>query len=222
VSIEYQKLKLIMKKITLFSIIVNSFFSCFSQSANDTWTKDEKTQLANECISLLTTKYPNLSDDQKESVAICYANAIQSAYPKRSDWADKMEIEVKKVKSNTLAQCVKSGGVEPIAFKSEEVKAKKLEISKEYLVGAWKFGEEEYRFAESGTILYKNSKTNCTGTWTLDGRTIRIDLKGTKLGELKLGPCSKTKVFEILTYSENELKVNDNAEKKPLDLTRGK
>lgn len=206
------------KLILLISIIVSYSNATFAQNADDVWTKDAKTQLANECMSLLSAKYPNLPDDQKEGVAICYANAIQNAHPKRSEWINLMEIEVKKEKSNTLNQCVKSGGVEA-APKIEAPKAiAKLELNNDYLIGVWKFADEEYRFAKGNSILYKHGTTSCSGTWTLDGDKITIALKGSIFG--KLSPCDKTIVLDVVSFHENEFQANDK--KRAVDLTRGK
>jgi len=207
-----------MKKFILLSIIISWSVAGFPQSADDVWTKDAKTQLANECMSLLSAKYPNLSDDQKESVAICYANAIQNAHPKRNEWVNLMEIEVKKEKSNTLSQCVKSSGVES-APKPEAPKiSTKLEFNNDYVVGIWKFADEEYRFAKDNTIVYKHGTTSCSGTWVLEGDKITINLKGSIFG--KLSPCDKTIVLDMVSFHENELQVNEK--KRALDLTRGK
>jgi len=208
-----------MKKIALLTVAICLFIAAIAQNADDVWTKDAKTQLANEAIAKLTAKYPDLTDDQKETVAICYTNAIINAHPKRSEWTNLMEIEVKKEKDNTLNQCVKSGGVQT-TIKKEEPKAPVL--NKALLVAVWKSGDEEYTFAESGTSLYqKGNNKKCSGTWTLDGKTITISPSGSKLGGFFEG-CNKTMVFEVISFTDTELVVMDNADKKKIHFIKDK
>src|SRR5262245_55154182 len=130
-----------MKKMKSFTLIVLSIFTsliALAQNTADQWTKDSKTDLANECKAVLSAKYSNVPEDQRDDVAICYANAIVTAYPKRTDWINKMEIEVKKIKAGALEQCIKSNGVE--APKAQAIKVdspKAAMLSKEALIGMW-------------------------------------------------------------------------------------
>ena len=93
-------------------------------------------------------------------------------------------------------------------------------LSKELLMGSWKSGVEIFTFAESGTSLYESGNKKCPGTWVLDGRTITINPKGSMWG--KLDPCSKTRVYEVISFTENEIIVMDSSEKKKLHLVREK
>ena len=209
-----------MRKTILSTIAICLALAVFAQNADDVWTKDAKTQLANEAMAALTAKYPDLTDDQKETVAICYTNAIINAHPKRSEWVNLMEIEVKKEKANTLSQCIKSGGVQAPTAKKEEPKAPVL--NKALLVAVWKSGDEEYTFAESGTSLYqKGNNKKCSGTWTLEGKTITISPSGSKVGGFFEG-CNKTMVFEVISFTDTELVVMDNAAKKKIHFVKDK
>lgn len=211
-----------MKKLNLFFVSTCLSISIFAQSTDDVWTKDAKTQLANEAIASLTATYPDLTDDQKETVAICYANSITTAHPKRSEWINMMEIEIKKEKQNTLNQCVKSSGVKAPAPVTKKEEPKVPVLSKESLVGGWKSGDEEYTLAESGVSLYqKGNHKKCEGTWTLEGKTITITPNGTKMGEFFEG-CGKTRVFEVISFTDTELTVIENAEKKKIHFTKEK
>ena len=207
-----------MKKLILLIISSCLSLAIFAQNPDDVWTKDAKTQLANECLASLNANHAELSDDQKEAIAICYTNSIISAHPKRSEWANLMEIEIKKEKSNTLNQCLKSGGVgAPVAKKEEPKKA----TYKELLSATWKAAEGVYTFAESGVSLFESGSTKCEGTWALDSKTITITPKKGLFGA-GLGPCSKTKTFEITKITEEELILLDVAEKKTVHLAKEK
>lgn len=215
-----------MKKILLIIVSLNLFSVIYSQSSDDLWTKDARTELANECLSLLGTKYPNLSDEQTTTVAICYTNAIVTTY-KRNDWLNRMEIEIKKIKSNALAQCLKSSGVDSSTPKIEEkpkpepAKIDTPEVtgpSLKTIAGVWAFeGGRKFTFTEGGTYLFEGNNKICNGTWNLTKKTISLnpssDLKN------KFALCGNEE-FEIVSFKPTEILLLKTGSRDVLNLKR--
>ena len=197
-----------MKNMILLSIIICYSFTIFAQGNAETWTKDAKTQLYSESMTKLTQDYPNFSEEKRENIAMCCANSIASSYSK-SEFSNKMEVEIGKIKRDVLAQCVKSTGGEQQTPKAAE----KVGLSKEALSGSWKFEEGTLIFTQGGTYVYGK----CNGQWVLNGTTITLTPDGSLSNKFAL--C-KVEVFEIINFTEHEVDILKTGSKKAFHLTK--
>jgi len=177
-------------------------FLFFSSSAQNSWTKDERSNIYNECVGFLG-KYVHLSPEQKETVSLCYLDEITKKY-NRNDYQNKIEVEVKKIRETTLTLCSKNVGVELAEPKKEEPKVpakrektSELKASKQNLVGYWKDDENEFWLFETGDykMIYQNGKI-VKGTWKIDNE--QLTLYKEKL------LWSSEKVYKILIYTTDK------------------
>ena len=107
-----------MKKI-IFTLLVCSFsLGLFSQS--DVWTKADRTNLYDDCMSYVT-KSKNTTNDQKESISLCYIGEVTKKYTK-ADFNAMIDIEIKRIKEAVINQCAKNLGIDlNVEPKKEEV-----------------------------------------------------------------------------------------------------
>ena len=164
-----------------------------SQSAN--WTKDDRNNLYSDCMSY-TTKYKNLSGEQKESICLCYLEETTKKYVK-SDFEAKIEIEIKRLKESMLTQCAKNIGLELttqvkdenkeipkvekeiVVNKKQEVSTEKNTPSIELLIGRWKTDKgSTIEFKDGGKYSETNLKgKEFSGDWFLDGKVLTISIQ---------------------------------------------
>ncbi len=147
-------------KIKFYTLLFNCFtFALVSQT--DTWTKTDRTNLFEDCMSTIT-KYKNITGEQKESISLCYISEITKKYSKTE--VDAMiDIEIKRTKEALINQCAKNLGIElNTQLKIEDiVMEKKIEESKktssrDLLVGSWKTSDDAtMEFFEDGTFTVK-------------------------------------------------------------------
>jgi hypothetical protein len=231
-----------MKLILLLFFAVS--FNCLSQ--ND-WTKDDRNNLYEEYLGIIT-KYKNLTSEQKESIGLCCLDATTTKYTKK-DFAAKIEIEIKRIQESVIGQCAKNIGVvlETSKIEPENVKVSSNNVfSKENLFGSWKTDQgTTITFNENGTFLktfrdnilttdymyIENKRTS--GDWFMDGSGIltltekwveeEIKLLKTKLwnnsanGKFKFE--SLTKDFFKMTLIEGESCCNE-ANKPAISITQ--
>ena len=96
-----------MKK-TILTLLVCSFsLGLFSQS--DVWTKADRTNLYDDCMSYVT-KYKNTTNDQRESISLCYIGEVTKKYTK-VDFQAMIDIEIKRIKEAVINQCAKNLGI---------------------------------------------------------------------------------------------------------------
>ncbi|MBL0309797.1 MAG: hypothetical protein IPP77_09035 [Bacteroidetes bacterium] len=202
---------------TILFTIISIIFSLPSFSQNSDWQKSDRNGVYDEAMNLLS-KYTHINQEQKQSVALCFLEEITKKYSK-ADYNAKIDAELKRIQSAALNVCSKNVGVELAIPKIEETHVPvKSEVNNQYLVGSWRTGLESFTFAESGMCLVENGSKSCSGAWTLIGKTVSINSKGSKWG--KLDSCNKDRQFEIVTYTENEMIVLMGKEK--VRLTREK
>ena len=96
-----------MKNILLSNLLLLAI--CFNSSAQNSWTKDERSNINNECNSYLG-KFGHLSTEQKETISICYLDEITKKYT-RQDYQNKIDVELRKIRETTLTLCSKNVGV---------------------------------------------------------------------------------------------------------------
>jgi hypothetical protein len=161
-----------------------------SQTTN--WTKDDRNNIYSDCMSY-STKYKNLSSEQKESICLCYLEETTKKYIK-TDFESKIDIEIKRIKDATLIQCAKNIGLELNTQSKEEVVNVELKekpnplttttiISKTILIGKWKTDDiSTIEFKDDGTYFEKRGDNPLTsnngyivdgilkGDWFLDDK----------------------------------------------------
>jgi hypothetical protein len=149
------KKKILTTIMCLFSLVV------FSQTTTQTevWTKEDRTNLFNDCINY-TAKYKNLSNEQRESISLCYLGVITKKYTK-TDLDNMIDIEIKRMKDAVIIECAKNLGVDL------NVETKKVEVvlnqekeenksipTKKNLIGKWKTDENSIiEFKEDGSYV---------------------------------------------------------------------
>ena len=160
------------KKISLCLLLSLFILRTYAQEYD--WTKDDRNNIYNECMNYIS-KYKNLTNEQKESISICYLDEITKKYSKK-EYHNKIDIELKKIRETSLILCSKNLGIELIEFKVEDsfkVTPQKeltsLNPTKEMLIGHWKDENSEFWLFESGDfkIQYTNGKI-AKGTWNID------------------------------------------------------
>ena len=165
-----------------------------SYAQTPTWTKDERNGLYDNCLSYLL-KYKNTTQDQKESMALCYLDEITKKYAK-SDFEAKLDIEVKRIKEGIITGCAKNLGID---LKNEPIKTEpvKEEIAVEkkapeqpkadnptsdILIGRWKTDKgSTVSFKDGGKYSEINLKgQELNGDWFLDGIVLTISIQEVK------------------------------------------
>jgi hypothetical protein len=167
-----------MKRIFSFlSIFV--LFTTVLLAQNDDWTKDDRSNIYNDCMGYIG-KFPNLTQDNKESLSLCYLDEITKKYSKK-EYSLKIDVEIKKIRESTLSICAKNLGLDLSEYKKEEPKKEvnSSVISKENLIGHWKDDASEFWLFETGDykIQYADGKT-AKGTWKLDGDQLSFYKEG--------------------------------------------
>lgn len=188
------------------------------------WTKDDRNNLYNDYLSLLTN-YRNLTPEQKESIALCCLDGTTAKYAKK-DFVSKIEIEIKRIHEAQVTQCAKNIGVELgasvsqpteiVATHSEEwTKLDKEQLSKDFLSYLSRYSHLTEEQLELFELCYINetttqyTKTQFNQLITLEVKqhkevvsqrcasTHKISLTAPKIDESKLLP---TKEFLIGTW----------------------
>jgi hypothetical protein len=161
-----------MKKIIFTFLICSISLALSSQS--EAWTKADRTNLYDDCMSSIT-KYKSTTNEQRESISLCYIGEITKKYTK-ADFQAMIDIEIKRIKEAVVNQCAKNLGIDLNAeAKKEEVVVEKKEVvpvktgpNKEGLLGKWKSDSKAIIEFQSGgqfTLQYlvKQPYTNNGG-----------------------------------------------------------
>lgn len=105
-----------MKKVFTSVIMILSVSWALSQSS---WTKEERNNMYENYLSLISSKNKEITKDQKESLALCAMNSTCEKYSKY-DFSSKIEVETKRIYDAQVELCAKNLGVSLI--QSEESK----------------------------------------------------------------------------------------------------
>ncbi len=201
-----------MKKIILTLFICTISAGVFSQT--DTWTKADRNNLYEDCMSYIT-KYKNITNDQKESICLCYLEEVTKKYTK-TDFQAKIDIELKRVKEAVISQCAKNLGIDlSTAVKTEEVADKKGTLKnkpkREDLIGKWKTDKGSImEFKEDGKYAETTVKNvSYSGDWFLDDKgvlTIDSEEHYTQILTKKEKVDRKKSVYDFDNFSTDYLK----------------
>ena len=169
-------------KITIFTLLI-SILSLNGFSQSDPWTKTDRTNLYDDCLSYVT-KYKNTTADQRESISLCYMDEVTKKYTK-ADFQTRIEIEVKRIKEAVINQCAKNLGIDlnTTEAKKEEVviKEEKKEVVNNHkyplktdLLGKWKTDKGNIvEFKDGGKYNETTIKGVVTpGDWFLDDKGV--------------------------------------------------
>jgi hypothetical protein len=181
-----------MKKLAL---LITCLLVIKIKSQTSNWTKDDRNNLYSDCMSY-STKYKNLSGEQKESICLCYLEETTKKYIK-TDFESKIDIEIKRIKDAMLTQCAKNLGLELntqakeeskeiikiekeiITEKKEDISSQKNTPTVEVLIGRWKTDKgSTIEFKDGGKFSEINLKgKEYSGDWFLDGKVLTISLQ---------------------------------------------
>lgn len=178
----------------IIALLFTSGTFAFSQNNSD-WTKDDRTGIFDDCITTLT-KFKNITQEQKESIALCYLDEVTKKYTKK-EYQAKIDIEIKRIQDATILQCSKNIGVD-LSIKKEEIKpivdTVKKEVApkktvnegnftKDDLVGVWKDNNSKMFFNADGSFIVKmNNGESFGSTYYIDEKKdIIIDSYGVLL-----------------------------------------
>lgn len=95
---------------TLSILIVAILIGTFTQAQVSPWTKADRESLYNDYLSMLS-KYKTVSQEQRESIALCALESTTTKYVK-SDFASKIDVELKRIYESQISQCSKNIGVD--------------------------------------------------------------------------------------------------------------
>jgi hypothetical protein len=172
----------------------------FAQS--NEWTKDDRNNIYNDCMGYIGI-YQNLTNEQKESISLCYLGEVTAKYTKK-EYQSMIDIEIKKIRETTLTLCSKNLGIELSETKKEEIKKEETKKettssnpTKEMLIGHWKDENSEFWLFETGDykMQYADGKT-AKGTWKIDSDQLNL-YKDKLFG-------TSEKVFKILVFTNDK------------------
>ena len=189
-----------MTKFILTTSLTALFFT--NVNSQNKWTKDDRNNLYSDCMSNIS-KYNTATNEQKESVCLCYIDEISKKYPK-DEYQSKIDAETKRIREATLTQCSKNTGIE-LGEKKEEPKIEpkvdnkntETSVTKENLIGHWKDENSEFWLFETGDYkMQYNDGKSAKGTWKVDNN--QLDLYKDKL----FGKSEK--LFKILIFTTDK------------------
>jgi hypothetical protein len=202
-----------MKKIILTTTLISANLIVFGQT--NTWGKSDRNLIYEECLAHLTTDYKSLSQDQRETISLCYLDEITAKYNK-DDYQAKIDAELKRIKSATIIQCAKNIGADlnkPIVEekKPEPVKVAENKATRQNLQGHWKDEESEFWLFETGDFkMVRLNGTSSKGTWKIDGDVLTL------YHDKMFGTSQKD--FKILMFTEDKF-VYQSTKNKRLTFT---
>lgn len=162
-----------MKNLLLTSLLLLQTLTTISQT--QVWTKDDRNTLYQEFLSNISSKYRDVSIEQKESIALCAMTTTTEKYTKQ-DFSSKIEIELKRIYEAQIGVCAKNIGVEltsntnqnntpaPVETNKEEVlewtKQDKEQLSKDISDYASKYPHLNENQREKLELCYINEMTS--------------------------------------------------------------
>lgn len=154
------------------------------------WTKESKNSLYNEALSIFSKD--ELSQQQKETLSLCFADEITKDYSKSQ--LDKMiDAELKKLKNDYLKKCLDKNN---ITLKRKNGN----KLNKKSLVGCWQSYDFTVCFYETGEMEKRMDKgffKKTKGKWFLESEKIIFVMKDIK------------EEYKITDYSGESLKLEE-------------
>ncbi len=171
-------MKLILLIATAF--VMNALYS------QDDWTRTTRNNLYDEVMTDLAN-YKELNSQQKETIGLCCLESITQKYS-RSEYASKIEVEVKRIMESSIDQCAKNIGLQIGATNQGGSSSNKLDKSS--FVGVWKTDQNmDITFTRDGkytktyhtyfNIADRNTKienSTVKGNWFIDPVKMELTL----------------------------------------------
>lgn len=191
-----------MKALILLLLITLNSLAIYTQTSD--WTKDDRNNVYQESMSALTS-YNNITTEQKESISLCFLDAITEKYTKK-DYLAKIEVEIKRIREATINQCAKNIGVELTSNEIiTETKIEQTEITptKESLTGHWKDDNSEFWLFETGDykIIFDGGGAATMGTWRVNGNVLTVTYQGVF--------STKESISQILVFTKDKFVYQD-------------
>lgn len=169
-------------KFKIFTSALIALTPNFTFSQTSSWAKSDRNLLYEECLAHLTTEYKSLSQEQRETMSLCFLDDITSKYTK-DDYQAKIDAELRRIKSATILQCAKNIGADlnkPVEEKKvekapEPIKVVENKATRKNLEGHWKDEESEFWLFETGDFkMIKMDGSSSKGTWKIDGDVLTL------------------------------------------------
>lgn len=187
------------------------------------WTREDK-QALNRDFYIFISTYPNLSELQKEQLAICFIQKTVLLYSK-DEYSKLIDLEIKQHKTSCIHECAKGTSIDlsktvvakPII--SDEIIYKKQDV-----VGSWMAEDDvTYVFYENNTVVLfhpENSSVNQNGRlmYFRDDKTYGtyfVDEKGVITCQLK------SVMFEYKMFGKTEEYNTELSTKMKIIFTNG-
>jgi len=169
---------------------------------NSEWNKDDKEKIAKEFKGNLS-KYESLSDEQIQTMTLCYINETTSKYTKER-YIEMIDLELKHYQQLTINSCSRSNKIDlnQVVAKTPD----KPSLSKEALFGTWKTDQgTTITFNANGTFLktysnnivtqnfYRIVDQTSSGDWFMDANGILTLIENWQESELRL--IGKTRIY---------------------------
>jgi len=161
--------KNLKKMRTLNLLIISLILSVNGIAQTGEWKKEDRNALYAECMSLLES-HGSLTNEQKESISLCYLEEITKKYTKK-DLDAKIDIEIKRIQDAVIVTCAKNIGVN-LNEAPKSSGSKELTLSKEAIIGQWYAdGFGKLTFKEDNTYDRQNG---CSSTFIVTAKSITM------------------------------------------------
>lgn len=162
-----------MNKIII-PIVILFYQSVFSQTQD--WKKDDRAFVFDECMTA-TVMYKNITQEQQESLCLCYLEKITDEYSK-SEYSSKIDIELKRLQTSAINLCANNVGVSLEKEKKSDKNIKDESIipsGKSAFIGTWEFEEGKFTFYDDGEYKFENiGAGKCRGKWFLNDNILSV------------------------------------------------
>jgi hypothetical protein len=146
------------------------FISTLTFSQNSDWSKTDRNNIFEECMSV-TSKYNNITKEQKESLSLCFLEEITKQFSKK-EYQSKIDIEINRIQQATISLCAKNIGVNIESTQKTEKEKSKLNegnFSRKDLIGVWQDESCKIYLNEDATYLVKwDNGKSASGKWWIN------------------------------------------------------
>lgn len=146
------------------------FISTFTFSQNYDWSKTDRNNVFEECMSA-TSKYKNISKEQQESLSLCFLEEITKQYSKK-EYQAKIEVEINRIQQATISLCAKNIGVNIEKTQKQEITKSKINegnFKRKDIIGEWRDENSKIFINEDATYLIKwDTGKSVAGKWWIN------------------------------------------------------
>lgn len=179
-------------------VIALTFLSILVSAQDRGWTKGSRTIVFEEYMSLLS-KYQNLQQGQKETIALCCVEEVVKQFAK-ADYDLKMEIEIKRLQNGTITNCSQKAGIElkEVVVEKTPEKVEWNKDAKQSLLNQCAALYEEYKITndEKDKLSYC-AMQKITQNFTIEKYNSLLPLEEKKLKEDTFRDCNTQNNFTL-------------------------